>query len=84
MCETIAFESLSDGLAGAIAAVVKALRMKRKLFEFMGETETSVNTTRRAESSANYQRPSGELTSVAGGGLNSNVDDGIGARVWFE
>ena len=28
--------------------------------------------------------PSGVVTSVPAGGLNSNVDPGIGARVWFE
>ena len=28
--------------------------------------------------------PSGVVTSVPDGGLNSNVDGGIGARVWFE
>ena len=49
-----------------------------------GEAEASVNTPRRTESSANCQRPSGELTSLPGGGVNSNVDAGIGARVWFE
>jgi hypothetical protein len=28
--------------------------------------------------------PSGVVTSVPGGGVNSNVDGGTGARVWFE
>ena len=28
--------------------------------------------------------PSGVVTSVPAGGLNSNVDGGIGARVWLE
>ena len=27
--------------------------------------------------------PSGVAISVPGGGVNSNVDEGIGARVWF-
>jgi hypothetical protein len=31
-----------------------------------------------------YRCPSGVVTSVPAGGLNSNVDGGIGARVWFE
>ncbi len=32
----------------------------------------------------NNQRPSGVVISVPDGGVNSNVDAGIGARVWFE
>ena len=33
---------------------------------------------------ATAYRPSGVETSVPGGGVNSNVDGGNGARVWFE
>ena len=31
-----------------------------------------------------FHSPSGVVTSVPAGGLNSKVDRGIGARVWFE
>jgi hypothetical protein len=36
MCETIALESFPDGWAGAIVEVAKALRMKRKLHDYIG------------------------------------------------
>ena len=39
--------------------------------------------SRRGEA-YNNQRPSGIVISVPDCGVNSNVDAGIGARVWFE
>jgi hypothetical protein len=42
-----------------------------------------IETVRFPGNSRAY-RPNGVVTSVPGGGVNSNADIGSGARVWFE
>ena len=62
---------------------------KPAFFQFLGlilllRWGEASKTRRASDRALPIYRPSGVETSVPGGGVNSNVDGGIGARDWFE
>src|SRR5438128_8286067 len=59
-------------------------RLVESLQRYMTLTVLALQRFNDLTRAPRHHCPSGVVASVPAGGLNSNVDAGIGARVWFE